>query len=343
MKNKTVFLCKDNWDSIDRVFSGNTEVMQKLTSELEFPPEVVNLENIEKYKDFTNECKYIFASWGMLELSENDILKYFSKCEVIFYAAGSVQYFAREYLNRGIKISSAWVANGIPVAEFTVSQILLACKGYFKIAGKIKKPEDWWSMNRTNGKNYKGNYNSKIGILGVGTIGRRIIEYIKKLGIKTEILVYDPYFSEKSAAEINVRKSSLEEIFKTCNVISNHVANLPSTVGMINKNHFDLMQNYSTFINTGRGAQIAESDMIDALKNNKTLTALIDVTDPEEPPRADNELYNLENVILTPHIAGVGGNELYLLSDYMYGEYKLYESEKRLNYEVTLEMLEHMA
>jgi phosphoglycerate dehydrogenase-like enzyme len=83
--------------------------------------------------------------------------------------------------------------------------------------------------------------------------------------------------------------------------------------------------------------------MIEALKNNKTLTALLDVTDPEEPPKTGSELYDLENVILTPHIAGVGGHELYRLSDCAYDEYKLYESEKRLNYEVTLEMLEYMA
>jgi len=343
MKTKAVFFSKDK-GSINRIFGNNGEVMQKLMNDLEFPEEmtVVDLNNIEQFKDFTNECKYIFSAWGMPELSQNDIAKYFGKCEVIFYGAGSVQYFAREYLKSGIRITSAWVANGIPVAEYTVSQILLASKGYFKIAGKAKKPEDWYNLSRMANGNYKGNYNTKIGILGAGTIGKRVMSYLQKLGVKTEILVYDPYFSENDAKIMNVKKASLEEIFKTCDVITNHVANLPSTVGMINKNHFDLMQDYSTFINSGRGAQIVESDMINALKNNKTLTALLDVTDPE-PPVTDSELYNLENVILTPHIAGVIGNELHRLSDYMYDEYKLYESEKKLNYEVTLEMLEYMA
>ena len=342
MKNKAIFLC-ENKDSINRVYTSNTEIMQKLTSELEFPAEIIDLKNIKQFKDYTNECKYIFSTWGMIALNESDIKKYLSKCEVIFYGAGSVQYFAKKYLEHGIKISSAWVENGVPVAEFTVSQILLACKGYFKIAGKVKKPGDWWSMNRINGANYKGNYNTRIGIIGAGTIGKRVISYLKILGVKTEILIYDPYFTEKQAQESGVKKaSSLEEIFRTCDVISNHCPNLPSTVGMINGNHFNLMRDYSTFINTGRGAQVAESDMINALKNNKTLTALLDVTEPE-PPETDSELYNLENVILTPHIAGVTGNELHRLSDCMYGEYKLYESEKKLNYEVTPEMLEYMA
>ena len=341
MKTKAVFLGESK-ERIDSVYSNNIEIMQKLTSELEFPADIINLSNIEQYKDYTNECRYIFSTWGMLNLNEIDIAKYFSKCEVVFYGAGSVQYFAREYLKSGIKITSAWVANGIPVAEFAVSEIIMAFKGYYKILRKVKKPDDWWSLHRTTGGNYTGNYNTKIGILGAGTIGKRVISYLQKLNIKTEILVHDPYFSEKQAAEMNVRKASLEEIFKTCGVISNHVANLPSTVGMINKTHFDLMQDYSTFINTGRGAQIVESDMINALKNNKTLTALLDVTEPE-PPETDSELYNLDNVILTPHIAGVIGNELHRLSDCMYDEYNLYENEKKLNYEVTLEMLEYMA
>ena len=341
MKTKAVFLCRDG-GSVDRVYGANAEIFPKLTSELDFPGEIVNMGNIDKYKGFTNECRYVFSTWGMLDLGVDDIKKYLGKCEVIFYGAGSVQYFARGYLNSGIRLSSSWVANGIPVAEFALSQILLANKGYFKIAGKIKKPEDWWGPARAVSSNYTGNYNSKIGIIGAGTIGKRIITYLRALGVKAEIYVCDPNFTEGAAAAMNVKKAALEEIFKTCGVISNHSANLPSTVGMINKTHFALMRDYATFINTGRGAQVVEADMTDALKNNPTLTALLDVTDPE-PPKGGSELYNLENVIMTPHIAGVTGNELLYLSDFMYGEYRLYDSEKKLNYEVTLDMLEYMA
>ena len=341
MKEKAVFFNRDK-AVIERVYDGNLDVSEKLKNELEFPHEIIDLNNIEKFRDFTNECKYIFTTWNMINLSRADINKYFNKCEVIFYGAGSVQYFARNYLENGIKITSAWVQNGVAVAEFTVSQILLANKGYFNVAGKTKKPDDWWNLNRENGKNHKGNYNIKTGILGAGTIGKRVISYLQKLGIKTDILVYDPYFSEESAKAMNVKKASLEEIFSTCEIISNHVANLPSTVDMIDKTHFALMQDYTTFINTGRGAQIIESDMIDALKNNPTIMALLDVVEPE-PPNPDSELYNMPNVILTPHIAGVFGNEVYRMSDCMYEEFKLYENEKRLDFEVTLEMLEYMA
>jgi len=333
MKVKACFVGSDA--QIERVYR---EVMPVLAQELEFPSEVINLENIGKYKDFASGCKYIFSTWGMT----SGVADYFKSCEVLFYGAGSVQHFAREYLERGIKVSSAWVANGVPVAEVVVAQIIFACKGFFKVMGKVKSSESWREAGRIVGGNYAGNYNQKIGILGAGTIGRRVIDYLKRLDVKADILVYDPYYSGEMAEKAGVRKAGLEEIFETCCVISNHIANLPATVGMINKAHFSLMQDYATFINTGRGAQIIERDLIDTLRANNSLTALLDVTEPE-PPEAGSELYGLDNIILTPHIAGCIGDEVLRMVDYMYGEYKLYECEKKLEYEVTLDMLEYMA
>jgi len=344
MKNKAVFVTNWNSATINKIY--NDEIMKKLTDEFDFPAEVINKNNIEQFKDYTNECKYIFTTWGMLDLSESDIEKYFGKCEVIFYGAGSVQYFARNYLNRGIRITSAWVANGIPVAEYAVSQMLLACKGYFRnTIDRIRSRSDWAANNKMLTTNYKGNYNTKIGILGAGTIGKRIINMLKVMNIKTEILVYDPYFTDEQAEKSGVKKASLEEIFSTCDVISNHVANLPSTERMLNKSHFSLMRDYTTFINSGRGQQIVESEMAEVFRNNRTLTALVDVSYPEPPAEEgeNSELYKLDNIILTPHVAGVIGYEHYRLGEFMYGEYELYKSGKKLNYEVTLEMLEYMA
>ncbi|MCL2099938.1 MAG: hydroxyacid dehydrogenase [Oscillospiraceae bacterium] len=333
MKNKACFLGAKN--QINRVYR---DIKPLLEAELEFPAEVINLENIGKYKEFAENCKYIFSTWGMICGAAD----YFKNCEVVFYGAGSVQYFAREYLERGIKVSSSWVANGVPVAEVTVSQIILAAKGFFRIMGKVKSREGWQSAGRLVNENFKGNYNQKIGILGAGTIGRRVIDYLKRIELNAEILVYDPFYSETAAKAAGVRKAELEEIFKTCGIISNHTANLPSTAGLINKTHFSKMQDHSTFINTGRGAQVSEKDLTDALKNNPSLTAVLDVTDPE-PPEAGSELYSLDNVILTPHIAGCVGDEVLRMAEYMYAEYKLYDGTGKLEYEITADMLEYMA
>ena len=333
---KAIFLCS-NENAINRVYSSETK--SKLCSELEFPAEVITKGNIEKYIDFTNECSYIFSTWGMIQLNKDEIAKYLKNAEVVFYAAGSVQNFAREYLESGIRVSSAWVANGIPVAETTVSQILLSGRGYFRVAAEMKKTNNWGSAGKV-ASNYKGNYYAKVGLIGAGAVGRKVIELLKNFDI--EIFVYDPYLSDETAEKLGAKKLSLEEIFSECDVISNHAPNLPATENMLNKTHFALMKDYSTFINTGRGQQIVEADMIAALKNNPTITALLDVTYPE-PPNPDSELYILENVFLSPHIAGSLGNEVHRMAEFMYCEYKLFEAENKLNYEVTIPMLETMA
>ena len=74
----------------------------------------------------------LFSTWGMPALAEEEIARFFPKLKAVFYAAGTVQGFARPFLNRGIRIFSAWGASAVPVAEFTVSQILLANKGFRK-------------------------------------------------------------------------------------------------------------------------------------------------------------------------------------------------------------------
>ena len=76
--------------------------------------------------------RVIFSSWGMPALTEAQIAAHFPNLEAVYYAAGTVQYFARPFLKRGVRVFSAWAANGVPVVEFTVAQIVLAGKGYFQ-------------------------------------------------------------------------------------------------------------------------------------------------------------------------------------------------------------------
>ena len=137
-------------------------------------------------------------------------------------------------------------------------------------------------------------------------IGRNVIKRLQSYAIN--ILVYDPFLTEEAAAEMHVRKASLEEIFSTCQTVSNHVANLPETVGMYDYELFRLMKDNAVFINTGRGAQVVEEDLIRILEEKPDLTAVLDVTWPE-PPVQESRLYTLQNVFLTPHIAGSLGLE----------------------------------
>jgi phosphoglycerate dehydrogenase-like enzyme len=135
---------------------------------------------------------------------------------------------------------------------------------------------------------------------------------------------------------------SLEEMFSRCAVVSNHLANNAQTRGMLNYELFSKMEPHATFINTGRGAQVVEADLVRALTEVPTRVAVLDVTDPE-PPLADSPFYTMENVILTSHIAGSQQDEFHRMSEYMRDEAYAFEQGLPTRYSVTLKMLETMA
>lgn len=171
-------------------------------------------------------------------------------------------------------------------------------------------------------------------------IGKLVIRMLKQYNL--EVLVFDPFLPDEMAAELGVEKVGLERVFKECQVVSNHLANNEHTKGMLNGKLFEKMQPYATFINTGRGAQVVEQDLINTLKARPDLMAILDVTFPE-PPEEGSELYTLPNCILTPHIAGSSGNEVRRMGEYMRLEYQSFLANKPCKYEVTLEMLKTMA
>lgn len=282
------------------------------------------------------ETEYVFSSWGMPAFDEEEIRKYLPKLKAIFYGAGSVQNFARPFLNCGVKVFSAWAANAIPVAEYTVAQIILANKGFFKSMHFM----DYETERSDVFSHYRGNYGAKVGLIGVGMIGTLVAQMLQSYHL--EVLVFDPFLSEERAKELGVKKVSLETLFSECQVVSNHLANNAQTVGMLNGALFERMPPYATFLNTGRGAQVVEEELIQVLKARPDLTALLDVT-AIEPPVEGSPLYTLENCILTPHIAGSFGDELRRMGAYMENEYKNFVNGEPCKYEVTLEMLKTMA
>ena len=292
------------------------------------------LSDPEKFK----ATEFIFSTWGMPTFTEEEIKSCLPSLKAVFYGAGTVQAFARPFLNCGVKIFSAWAANAVPVAEYTVAQIILANKGFFS-SSRLAKTGDRKAASQ-NFRLYPGNYDAKVGIVGAGMIGSLVINMLKSYNL--EALVFDPFLTDEKAKELGVKKVSLETLFEECQVVSNHLANNEQTKEILGGTLFESMLPYATFINTGRGAQVEEADLIKVLKERPDLTALLDVTFPE-PPESDSEFYTLPNCILTPHIAGSTGNEVRRMGEYMKAEYEKLIQNTPCQYEVTLEMLKTMA
>ncbi len=311
-------------------------VSERLARAFDLPPDFYGSDDLGRV-DFSN-VRYIFTTWGMPALGEAQIRTFFPNLECVFFAAGSVRYFAESFIKRGIKLFSAWHVNALPVAEYAVAQIVLANKGFYALTKLAKRDYAAALIERNR---FVGNYDACVGILGDGAVGGEVIRRLVK-DYKLNVYVYSITMRESEAKEKGVHLASLPEIFEKCDVISNHLADNAQTKKMINAALLQKMKPYSTLINTGRGAQIDEDALVAALERDRTITAVLDVTSPE-PPVAGSKLYALPNVILTPHIAGSNGNEVRRMAEYIATAAEHYLKGEPTECEVTPQMLEHMA
>lgn len=292
-------------------------------------------ENPERFR----EIRYIFSTWGMIVLSEEEISKYFPKLEAVFYGAGSVKYFALSFLKSGVRVFSSWLANAVPVAEFLVGQILLANKGYFLMHHRYKN--QGFQVSRDYCRCFDGNYGTKVGFLGCGAITELVVSLLKPYSL--DIYIFSGHLTEEESEVLGVKKAEMGWIFENCQTISNNMANTPETALLIDEKYFSKMREFSTFINTGRGAQVNLVDLKKVFREKKDCVALIDVTDPVEPLYCEDDIWQMENVFLSPHSAGSISKEIFRMGDYMMDVYGKLISGDEVSYEVTEKLLETMA
>ncbi|XHR30454.1 MAG: hydroxyacid dehydrogenase [Chthoniobacteraceae bacterium] len=297
-------------------------------------PELVDLENFERHARSLCDLEVIFSTWKMPRLRPEHLCR-LPNLKAVFYAAGTVKAFARPFLERGILVVSAWHANAVPVAEFTLGQILLSMKGYFRNAREYSEP-GYWELGRFLGA---GNYGETVALLGAGAIGQKVIELLRPFHHR--VIVFDPLLSESRAEELGVEKVSLQAAFREGYVVSNHLANIPETQELLNEELFASMRADATFLNTGRGATVDEAGLIQVFASRPDLTALLDVTWPE-PPVQGSPLYGLPNIHLSSHLAGSSNDETVRMADLCIEEFLAWKAKKPLRYAVTLEMLNRM-
>ncbi len=153
-----------------------------------------------------------------------------------------------------------------------------------------------WEKKKMKGNELKG---KKIGIVGFGNVGKRVAEISNSLGMKVSI--YSSYFNSIKDDFKNYASSNLANILSKSDIISFHCKPNKDGSSIITKDEFNIMKKNCILVNTARGGLINEADLIQALKNNLIKGAALDVFKKE--PLEESELFNLENIILTPHIA----------------------------------------
>lgn len=306
---------------------------------MDLTPDPVRQDEMDEYAAVLRDAEVVFSTWGMPSLTEEEIAKYLPKLKAVFYGAGSVQYFARPFLKRGVRVVSAWAANAVAVADYSASVVRLCLKGFFPAHHGAR--EDWAGAHMLV-ERHPGCHGATVGLLGLGMIGRGVAERLA--GADIAIIAYDPYAPAELFGKLGARRmDTLFDVFAQSDAVSNHIANLPATQEILRYEHFSAMPEYGAFINTGRNAQVHVPGFVRAFAEVPTRTAVLDVTDPDEPPSPENPLLSLPNAYFTPHMAGATGREIWRMAEYMVDEYKRYVAGEPLKWEVTEKMLETMA
>jgi phosphoglycerate dehydrogenase-like enzyme len=321
----------------ERVFA--TEQLQRLgqlCDVIHFDP--VRRFDHEGLRERLANTEILVTGWGVPRI-DAEALQLMPKLRLIAHAAGSVKYFiADEVFQRGVLVTSAVTANAVPVAEYTVATIIYANKRAITF-------RDLYARERKDLRTHPlmasdlGNYGKTVGIIGASRIGLKTIELLQHFDM--EVLLTDPYATPEQAAALGVELVGLDELMSRSDVASLHAPSLPSTKHMIDSRRLALLRDGATFINTARGALVDQEALVRELVSGR-IRAAIDVTEPEVLP-ADSPLYDLPNVLLTPHVAGSVGAERERLGTLVVNEVERFVRGERLKHAVEYATLDRMA
>ena len=224
-----------------------------------------------------------------------DIIEAATNLKIIGRAGAGVDNIDVETAkSKNIIVMNTPGGNTNATAEHTIGLI-------FALLRKIPTANETTHKGLWEKKKMKGNElkDKKIGIVGFGNVGKRVAEISDALGMK--VFIYSSYFTTIKDKFKNYNSSDLENILSNSDIISFHCKPNKDGSSIITKDEFNMMKKNCILVNTARGGLINETDLIQALKNNVIKGAALDVFKKE--PLEESELFNLENIILTPHIA----------------------------------------
>jgi D-3-phosphoglycerate dehydrogenase / 2-oxoglutarate reductase len=196
---------------------------------------------------------------------------------------------------RGIVVMNTPGANAVAVAELAIALMIDLAR---KVpAANASMHAGKWEKKSLQGTELRG---KTLGILGLGRIGLEVAKRAKGFGL--EIIGSDPFVSAAVARESGIRLVTLDELITGSDYLTLHVGLTPQTTGIINAKTLAAMKKGARIINCARGELVDEAALVEALKSGHVAGAALDVLNVE-PPK-DSPFYGLDNVILTPHIAG---------------------------------------
>jgi len=286
-------------------------------------------------KDYNSDAIKIYKQLGKVEYCFENPINYYLKNEVTIIVCRLKYYLNSNFLKQFPKVryivSPTTGLNHIETHYCDINQIrIVSLKGETSFLKTVRSTselsfslvlsivrnivpsvnsvlhEQLWDRERFKGRELNS---MTIGILGIGRIGKHMVEYARAFGMS--VLAFDPYIDKSQLVEIKgVEFCNKNELFSNSDIISVHIDYRPENEKFITRKDFALMKPGSYFVNTSRGEVISENDLIWALENRILAGAALDVLEYEENQKQmfkkDIIMYARDhgNLIITPHIGG---------------------------------------
>lgn len=201
---------------------------------------------------------------------------------------------------RGIAVCNAPDAPSVSTAEHAVTLMLAVAKRIKRSERLLQTGEKVDFFNLHDGVELNG---LRLGLIGLGRIGSRVARVAEALGMT--VLAYDPYLNPKTPRTDGVQlTATLDDLLASADIVSIHIPLSDGTRNLINSERMSRMKRGAILVNTARGGIVDEQSLLSALESGHLGGAGLDVFETE-PPKRDHPLLSREDVVCTPHIAGV--------------------------------------
>lgn len=279
----------DAEDSLSHLFSGNR--LAKLEALGEFKIYYGNRPDDKTFIDRIADANAVISGWGL----SNTVLAALPKVEIISFTGMGVSTFIdiAEATRKNITVTHTRSA-AESVAEHTMGLMLDAARHISRLDRDIRRGQ--WNTNLA-GLDLRS---KTLGLVGFGRIAQAVVPLAKAFGMKVVCWTRNP--SREREDQHNIEFIDLEKLLASSDVVSLHLLSTPETEGLLNAERLQLLKPGALLINTARSQILDEAVLAELLKSGHIAAAGIDVFD-DEPISPNNPLIELENVIMTPHVA----------------------------------------
>lgn len=281
----------------------------------------------------------LLTGWGSRPLDAATRAR-MPQLKLVAHLAGTVKHvLSPDLLHSGVRVTHAAAANAFPVAQYVLGITLLHNKRVLDWSATYHEKRSALRVRADPLAKGIGNRDKIVGIVGASRVGRCVIDLLRPHGMT--VLLHDPYLPDAEARALGCAPVSLDQLLAESDVVSLHQPLLPSTRNSFGAREFALMRDGTLFVNTARGAIVDHAALTAAMADGR-LSAVLDVTDPEPLPDG-SPLWDMPNVMITPHVAGSLGTEVTDMTRLILEEIRRFSCGEAMAHELLADVWERVA